>query len=216
MNEERKPRWEWGIKPKEEFKVGDWVVFPYGNPFRYNELCNNRMDLVKATKQEVLNSQEYDGSATGEDFPFEEGDIIVNKSNSGWCGGKGRGVFKIEGSSIAKCLTSNAKYNNCFYAKRQVVEKYNREVGNTNEIELKHDIVLETMPISWEDRDTIRDKWVKSKDSGYEIKVTGFEGDKKNWIVCGDKKITPEHLFTYYTFLDGTACGVQKPIKIHK
>lgn len=37
--------------------------------------------LIKADKNKVLNTPNYDGTATNEDFPFEAGDWIIDRKN---------------------------------------------------------------------------------------------------------------------------------------
>lgn len=90
------PSWEsvyytkWRIKPKEDFKIGEWVIVKNQNivtrvasfsKYGYVVSCDNKVCYPKeavriATKQEVLEAPNYDGSATNEDFLFEPGDYI--------------------------------------------------------------------------------------------------------------------------------------------
>ena len=92
---------EWRVKPKEEFKDNDWVINTFsGEVFRYEHGEYFGCNFKKATKQEVLNAPNYNGSATNEDFPFEKGDFIIDISSN-------NNIIQLQGSIVSvngKCF----------------------------------------------------------------------------------------------------------------
>ena len=91
-------KWGWRIKPVDDFKIGDLVKeIKSNNVYRIVEkeedvdrfhlqlsyIQNDNNSFKKATKEEVLNASNYDGSATGEDFPFEIGDVVNSQEIKG-------------------------------------------------------------------------------------------------------------------------------------
>lgn len=87
--------WGWRIKPQDDFKVGDLIKeIKSDNVYRIVEkeedvnrfnlqlfyIQNDNYSFKKATKQEVLNAPNYDGTATNKDFPFEEGDWLIDRA----------------------------------------------------------------------------------------------------------------------------------------
>ena len=61
-------------------------------------------------------------------------------------------------------------------------------------------------PFTWEDRELFREKWVKVKHGVIERLILEFDETKiKAGVDLNDYK----SLFDYYTFLDGSSCGVE-------
>jgi len=63
-------------------------------------------------------------------------------------------------------------------------------------------------PFTWEDRDLLRDNWLRNKNTGNEYKVDGFMASCNNWVCLTGSWYSPETLFKSYEFLDGSVCGV--------
>ena len=91
-------KWGWRIKHVDDFKVGDLVKeIKSNNVYRIVEkeedvdrfhlqltyIQNDNNSFKIATKQEVLNAPNYDGSATGNDFPFEICDVVNSQEIKG-------------------------------------------------------------------------------------------------------------------------------------
>ena len=87
--------------PKKLFDIDDWayltediLTYKKGNVYRvegfaqmgnYIVTNNGSINILiyilrKATKEEVLNAPNYDGTATNDDFPFEVGDTVIYKA----------------------------------------------------------------------------------------------------------------------------------------
>lgn len=245
---------KWRIKPKEKFKVGDWVIttkyIPFlkiGNVFRITEvkndlyICESINDTVsltvenikKATKQEVLNAPNYDGTATNKDFPFEEGDWIIDRA------AKETKVLKFNGLTphgfiVMDLLAKNhkeihkydwyyAKYD-WYYATKEEIEEYVLKLReqsnipeNLKEYPLTPEECFETYklknyePFTWEDREQLRDKWVVHKDFRNEEKIISFNKGGTAWITLSeDGRINPIRLFEDYIFLDSSPCAKLK------
>lgn len=192
------PEYEWRVKPKEEFKVGDWVINEFTKwAFRLTEekihkIKNSDTYLKsngykKATKQEVLNAPNYNGSATNEDFPFEKGDFIIDRSSN-------NNIIQLQGSIVSV----NGK---CFYATKKEIE---------NSHPFKKQQPKEYIPFEWEDRDELRGKWVRSKsDPKIEVSIMSFDGTSQ-WIELAHKFVSSEEFLNEYEFLNGTPCGKLK------
>ncbi len=69
-------------------------------------------------------------------------------------------------------------------------------------------------PFTFEDRELFRDKWVRNKESGNESLIIGFDTIIKDyrgsrvWLGA-NMNYEYEELFKYFTFLDGSPCGVK-------
>lgn len=186
------PNWDWRVKPN-SFKIGEWVVFDGSSPFRYNQLCNDRMDLRKATKEEVLNAPNYDGTATGEEFPFKEGDWVVNKNR------KDYNVIQYginSRSTLEKDLV---------YASKQEIE---------NSYFWKIQQPKEYVPFKWEDKELLRGKWIVNKTSENSFLPHAFikknDSDNNLLIYIGSSLLNGKRLLDDFVFLDGSPCGKLK------
>lgn len=62
------------------------------------------------------------------------------------------------------------------------------------------------VPFTWEDREILRGKWVKKKNSNYEICLCSFlwDYDKQHLLING---ITASDFLNTCEFLDGSPCG---------
>ena len=139
---------------------------------------NNNYSFKKATKQEVLNAPNYDGSATGEDFLFEIGDVVNSQEI------KGKKEILKYNASIIKAF----RYG-CTYAIKEKPKEY--------------------IPFTWEDREMLRDRWVKHKKYNTEFLITGFEKNNAPYCMAG-RILTFQELFNDFIFLDGSPCGKLK------
>lgn len=73
---------------------------------------------------------------------------------------------------------------------------------------------LEYIPFEWEDREQLRGKWVKHKNSDYEAQITGLNMYYNNKLIVilsnVETSVIGIELLEMYTFLDGTPCGKLK------
>lgn len=62
------------------------------------------------------------------------------------------------------------------------------------------------VPFTWEDREMLRGKWVKQKNSNYEICLCSFlwDYDRQHLLING---ITASDFLNTWEFLDGSPCG---------
>lgn len=115
---------EWKIKPKEELKADDWVILDkhckrvwrykdVGDEIVINNVRYNIDNLRKATKQEVLNAPNYDGSATISDFPLIIDDWIKFEDDN-------KSFQALSSTHINCLLESNFKY---YYATKDEIVK---------------------------------------------------------------------------------------------
>ena len=233
---------EWRIKPEEEFKVGDWVIHVINKEvykitnekigFKKTSMNLGHIKYVnsykyifrKATKQEVINAPNYDGTATNEDFPFEIGDYLKSKIKSNKHTTK---IFRVKDKKHLDFLNNNSNYSFC-YATEKEIEEFKREIKNKIPDKLKEVPLTpeecykiynlnDYEPFTWEDRELLRGKWIRKQYERYmsdeEVLITEmyYNDDEESFhIVCGRTCIKSKTLFKEWEFVDGTPCGKLK------
>jgi len=63
------------------------------------------------------------------------------------------------------------------------------------------------VPFTWEDRDLLRGRWIKSKEDDKELMIIGFSKEEVFLIHTDQGDIYHKGVLDFYTFLDGTPCG---------
>ena len=194
-NQQLEPFKKYPLTPKDcyKFKIGDLVKeIKSNNVYRivkeekdvdrfHLELSYieyNSSFFKKATKEEVLNAPNYNGSATNKDFPFKIGDIVNSQEI------KGETEILKDSADIIKAI--QYEYT---YAIREIPKEY--------------------IPFTWEDREMLRDRWVKHKKYNTEFLITGFEKNNTPYCMAG-RILTFQELFNDFIFLDGSPCGKLK------
>lgn len=202
------------LKYKEEFKIGDWIIviignsqYDVGNVHKITDISKHNVIFVdgnaigeycirKATKKEVLNAPNYDGTATNEDFPFEVKDRVICR--------------KVENPEVLYVdqIIKNSNYfivtpDDFGYGAGRQVDKRNFNYATKKEIESSY------IPFTWEDREQLRGKWVKHKKCGSEFLISGFDKILSHCFV-GSRPLTFQILLNSFVFLDGTPCGKLK------
>ena len=197
--------WGWRIKPKDDFKVGDLIKeIKSDNVYRIVEkeedvdrfhlqltyIQNDNNSFKKATKQEVLNAPNYDGSATGEDFYFEKGDWVINKR-------RGSGYQAVQyGINSIDTPISDLTYA----TKKELEDSYFLKIKQPKEY----------IPFIWKDREQLRGKWIKHKKLKDEELIISLTANEDDWIITHDANLSGENLLNNYLFLDGSTCGKLK------
>lgn len=206
--------WGWRIKPQ-DFNVGDLIkeiksdgvyrivekeedVDRFHLQLSYIE--NDNYSFKKATKQEVLNAPNYDGTATNKDFLFEEGDWIINRA------AKETEVVKFNELTFFSFIGGNHKEIHkykWYYATKE-------EIFNSSNIKIEKEKPKEYIPFTWEDREQLRGKWIKHKKFEDEELIISLTANEDDWLVKHDTILNGENLLNNYLFLDGSPCGKLK------
>ena len=234
-------KWGWRIKPVDDFKVGDLVKeIKSNNVYRIVEkeedvdrfhlqlsyIQNDNNSFKKATKEEVLNAPNYDGTAINKDFPFEEEDWIIYRTIKKSKVVKFNGFLTPYSFVIMDPLTENHKeiYKyKWYYATKKEIEDHILKLReqsnipeNLKEYPLTPEECFETYklkdyePFIWEDREQLKGKWIKHKELKDEELIISLTADEDDWIITHDKNLSGENLLDNYLFLDGSPCGKLK------
>ena len=67
----------------------------------------------------------------------------------------------------------------------------------------------EPKPFTWEDRELLRGRWVRNKNTGNEYVITMFIITNSNsWIGVEGTYLSPDGLVDAWEFIDGSVCGL--------
>lgn len=65
---------------------------------------------------------------------------------------------------------------------------------------------VKVKPYTWDDREILRDKWIKDKKGVQEYRIDNFVNTPNSEFKING--ISAEYLLSHFTFLDGSPCGI--------